>query len=221
MVAKQNRNFLRIAQGINVSPLLIALFRQPELWNQYKVRSWHSRSAARSVDDIILRYNKFNGKLDDYVEAVCSNLAVECYPAWERLPEAVELINSLMFSVRGVELGRVFISRLHPGNSIPIHNDLIKEAEEQFPYRTPPAKYYDRYHIALRSSAGVSFMCGDEQAEMLPGEAWWFNNQIEHCVLNNSADDRLHLVVDIHSPQVAYTPPYAAPEDLPQAEPPK
>ena len=32
---------------------------------------------------------------------------------------------------------------------------------------------------------------------MLTGEIWWFNNQAEHEIINNSADDRIHLIVDI------------------------
>jgi hypothetical protein len=32
---------------------------------------------------------------------------------------------------------------------------------------------------------------------MRTGEVWWFNNAIEHEVVNNSADDRIHLIVDI------------------------
>jgi hypothetical protein len=34
---------------------------------------------------------------------------------------------------------------------------------------------------------------------MAPGEAWWFDNAQEHEVINNSADDRIHMIVDIRT----------------------
>lgn len=210
------RNFLQIASGIDVSPLGLALARKPQLWGQFAVRHWHPRSVhnAGGLDDIILRYNKFDGKFDDFVEAVCANLAVECYPPWAQLPEAQELIGALMLRVRGLELGRVMISRLAPGASIPAHSDRIGPAEGSFPHRTPPAVYYDRYHVVVNGAPGMIFRCGTETIQMATGEAYWFNNQLEHEVINNSAEDRIHLIVDIHSFQGVYTPPYATPEDL-------
>lgn len=207
------RNFLKIAEGVDCKPLALSLARQQELWGAYGVRNWHPQSAHRGISDIILRYNKFDGKLDDYVEAVCANLSVENYPAWPRLPEAVELIHLLMGRVRGLELGRAMISRLLPGASIPPHSDRIKEGELQFPHRVPPAVYYDRYHVVVNSAPGMMFRCGDETLMMKTGEVWWFNNQLEHEVVNNSPEERLHLVVDIHSAQGVYTPPYARVED--------
>jgi hypothetical protein len=32
---------------------------------------------------------------------------------------------------------------------------------------------------------------------MAPGEIWWFDNSVEHEVINNSAGDRIHLIVDV------------------------
>jgi hypothetical protein len=34
---------------------------------------------------------------------------------------------------------------------------------------------------------------------MAPGEVWWFDNSKMHEVINNSADDRLTMIVDIRS----------------------
>ena len=203
------RNFLRLAQGMDFGQLAISLMRQPELWNKHGVRHFHGQSphGAKGLDDIILRYNKFDSRVDDYVEAVCANLQVENYPAWPQLPEATEIIHSLMLKVRGLELGRVMISRLAPGCAIPAHSDRIAPAEEAFPHRVPPAVYYDRYHVVVNGTPGNVFRCGDESARMLTGEVWWFNNQIEHEIVNNSAEDRIHLIVDIHSAQGVYTPP--------------
>lgn len=214
------RNFAKIAEGIDVMGLRLALARKPELWGAYGVRHWHKQSVhgAAGLDDIILRYNKFDAVQDDFVEAVCANLDVECYPAWVMLPEAIELIAPLMLRVRGLELGRCMISRLAPGASIPAHSDRIAPAEEAFPYRTPLAIYYDRYHIVVSSASGTLFRTGEETIQMISGECWWFNNQLEHEVVNNSSEDRIHLIMDIHSFQGTYTPPWAKPGDEPATE---
>lgn len=200
------RNFLKLAEGVDVTPLLLELSRQPDLWNAHRVRTFHEQSAHRVIDDVILRYNPF-GPEDDFVDAVCSRIEVVNYPPFGRLHHARVLVNQLMARVGGEHLGRVFISRMRPGVSIPPHTDRIAPAEEAYPDRIPPAEYYDRYHICLQSSPGVLFRCGDEEVYMAPGECWWFQNLIEHEVRNHSAGDRIHLVCDIHAYEQTYEPP--------------
>jgi len=34
---------------------------------------------------------------------------------------------------------------------------------------------------------------------MRQGEIWWFDNSVEHEVMNNGADDRVLLIVDIRT----------------------
>lgn len=199
------RNFLKVGEGLDVLPLLHDIARQPELWNRHTVRTHHEQSAHRALDDIVLRYNRFDAG-DDFVEKVCSEIAVVNYPAMAALPHARGMVMALMTRIGGEHLGRVFISRIRPGGCIPPHSDRIEPAERAFPDKPVPAEYYDRYHIVLQSGPGVVFRCGDEQVYMATGEAWWFNNQVEHEVLNNSADDRIHLVVDIHTYRCDYEP---------------
>jgi hypothetical protein len=199
------RNFQKLCSGLNPVPLLSQLATQGELWNQYLVRTSHPRSAHRVVDDIILRYNRYESG-EDFVEKVCSEIAVVDYPAWHKLPHAQAFVFALLGQVQGVHLGRVMISRVPPGIAIPPHSDLIREAELAFPDKVPPAVYYNRYHLALASAPGSLFRCGDETVYMEPGSAWWFDNKLEHEVVNNSADDRIHLIVDIRTGHDEYTP---------------
>ena len=199
------RNFQCLAKGVNPTGLLQELASQPELWNQYTVRTHHPQSAHRVVDDVLLRYSRFNSG-DDFVEAVCSEIAVVDYPAWYKLPSAHPLIFGLMTQVKGLHLGRVMVSRVAPGVSIPLHTDRIAPAELAFPDKIPPAQYYERYHVALQSEPGTVFRCGDEAVYMAPGEVWWFDNQQIHGVENNSAADRIHLIVDIRTRHDDYIP---------------
>jgi len=34
---------------------------------------------------------------------------------------------------------------------------------------------------------------------LVSGEVWWFDNTQEHEVMNNSADDRIVMIVDIRT----------------------
>lgn len=199
------RNFLKIAQGLDPLPLLHSLASQGELWNQYKVRAAHPESVHLEVDDVLLRYNKL-APGDDFVDKVCSSVEVVDYPAWHKLPPAQVFVYSLMQRVLGIHLGRVMVSRLRPGQQIQLHSDRIEPAELAFPDRVPPALYYERYHVALQSAPGCQFLCGDEAVYMAPGEIWWFDNQQTHGVVNNSADDRIHLIIDIRTRHDDYIP---------------
>jgi len=199
------RNFERLAIGVDIGPLKHSLRHQEGLWNQFKVRTWHPQSAHRVIDDVVLRYNEFN-QGDDFLAKVCSELRVSNYPAWAALPQARQIIFDLMRRVEAEELGRVFISRMAPGVEIPLHSDRIAPAEEAFPDKIPPAWYYDRYHVLLQSEPGVVFTCGEESVQMLTGEVWWFNNEIPHSVVNNSAEDRISLVVDLRVGSPIYVP---------------
>jgi hypothetical protein len=40
---------------------------------------------------------------------------------------------------------------------------------------------------------------------MQTGQVWWFQNALEHEVINNSAEARLHLIIDIRTQRLAFT----------------
>ena len=199
------RNFQLLVSGLDVSGLLAGVATQPELWNAHKVRAAHPESVHRDVDDIILRYNKFSAG-HDFLDKVCASIDCVMYPPWYKLPQAHPFIFGLMSRVAGVHLGRCMISRLAPGQIIPAHSDRIPPAEKVFPDRPPPAIYYERYHLPLQAGPGMVFYCGDEQVQMTPGEFWWFNNQLVHSVVNNSREDRIHLIIDIRTKLDDYVP---------------
>lgn len=189
------RYFEQIATGIDVQPLLHQITTQPSLWNAVPIRSQYGRH--QDTDDILLRYNRFRPGQDDPRDAVVSSIDCENLPPFSQLPHAVPIIFGLMARVQGVHLGRVFISRLPPEASIPPHSDRDPSTERDYPDRKIPAVYFERYQLTLRAMPGVVFRCGDEQVFMEPGTVWWFNNQIEHEVTNQSIDDRIAMTIDI------------------------
>jgi len=179
------RNFHRIYSGLNVIPLVHAVMRQPELWDQNTVRTTHQGSAHAQASDILLRYNVIPENPED-LALVIQDLENIDYPAMKVLPQVRPILYDIMRLVEGERLGRVVITRLPPGGRITPHVD-----------GGAPATYYDRYQVALQSGPGAVFRAGAEQVQMATGDVWWFDNTKEHEVINNSADDRLALILDI------------------------
>lgn len=176
------RGFCKIFEGMDVVPLLAALATKPHLWNAHDLRTTFPGSPHADVDDIWLFFNE----IPEDQTAVINDIAVVPYPAWQELPQARSLVFDLMHRVGGVQLGRVLITRLPPGKSIPEHAD-----------QGAPAEYFQRYQIALQSYPGCVFTVGEEVVQFSMGECYWIDNSTPHSVVNNSADDRLALVVDI------------------------
>lgn len=176
-------NFQCLAANVDVIPLYNALMRDPGLWNQHTLRTTHPGTAHAEVDDIWLRFNE----VED-VQAVIDDKECVNFPAFWTLPQARPLIFNLMARVEGERLGRVLITRLRPGGKITPHVD-----------GGAPAEYYDRFHYVLNAAPGCLFRAGDETIHMPTGTLWWFDNTQEHEVINNSCDDRVHLIIDIRT----------------------
>ena len=160
--------------GIDVVPLIHQITDNPQLWNTNSVRTSKFATVHYDVDDIILRYP--GQGLDNW------NLA-----PFNALTEAVPIVFDLASAVRSELLGRVVISRLGPGKQIPTHKDHVGGLP----------MFYSRYQIPLVSEEDVVFYCGDEQLSMVPGNAYWFANTIDHSVINHGQVDRLSMIVDI------------------------
>lgn len=184
------RNFLRIADGLDVAPALHAIQRQPDLWNADAIRTTFPGSPHSEVDDILLRFEEIDCAPDDPDLAAKLERAPRTWrPAWQRLPEVRGVILNLMHRVAAYELARVMVTRLRPGGRIAAHADT-KGAYANLPD-------IGRYHIVLQGLPGSLFAADGETVNMRTGELWWFNAHATHEVVNNSADDRIHLLVDL------------------------
>lgn len=187
------KNFLKIGEGVDVMPLLLALKQKSHLWNENLLRTTHQGTPHAEVDDIWLRFNDVTPLtgVDDTIENRQKFLDQHesiNYPAFFELPEARQMIFNLMARVQGIRLGRVLLTKLEPGKRIYPHVDSGDHA-----------RYYERFHIVVQSAPGCLFHAGDEVVNMKTGECWWFQNQAEHEVVNNSAMERVHLIIDIHT----------------------
>lgn len=76
--------------------------------------------------------------------------------------------------------------RLTAGSQIKEHRD----------YKSGYEDGYVRLHIPIVTDPLVEFYLDGQRIDMHPGEVWYVNVNLKHRVLNNSAIDRVHLVVD-------------------------
>lgn len=193
------RNFHRIAENIPVTPLLHQIIRKPHLWNKNTFRTTFPNSPHVDVDDIWVRFSA--PKNCTTTTRVIGDGAPVWYPAADELPELKPIIKNLMSGVGAYELGRVLISRVRPGGVILPHRD----ADGEYVHAPDIA----RYHVVLQGLPGSLYTCGEpgsedepsdvETVQMLTGEVWWFNALKLHHIQNNSADDRIHLLVDVRT----------------------
>ena len=179
------KNFLPL-NAFDPVPLLGAIARRPELWKADTYLRDYPQGPFGDTETIFLRFPPAS-----VTELQRSNRDPhEC--VWMdgilHLPEARPLISDLMARVQGERLGRCMINKLRPGGRIYSHADTPEHAE-----------YWDRYHYVLQSGPGCLFRCGDETVSLPAGQIWWFQNAEEHEVVNNSKDDRIHLIVDVRT----------------------
>jgi quercetin dioxygenase-like cupin family protein len=178
------RNFLKIAENVDVLPILNAIYSKPDLWDENRLRTTHELSPHRGCHDI---WCFFNAVPED-VGSVVDDTKVIAYRAWSELPQIRPVIFDLMRRVEGTELGRVIITKIPPGGRIPPHTD-----------QGAPVEYYTRYQIVLQSLPGAVFQIEDEKVNFRSGDVWRIDNSREHQVVNNSADDRVVIITDIRS----------------------
>lgn len=188
------QNFRRVATNIDVDRLVLAYRRRAELWKEDTYLRDYAQGPFGEVESIILRFPPRS--VHETEEALAAHMAnfdqhenVD-QPVYKVLHEARSIVMSLMAHVGGERLGRVMINKIVPGGRIFPHADTPVHAE-----------YWDRFHVVLESEPGVLFRCGDERIYMPKGTVWWFDNSKEHEVINNSAADRVHMIVDVRCSQ--------------------
>lgn len=187
------RNFQKLYDGINVTPLLNAINKQPELWNQQTFRTQSKNSTMYGLDDILLRFVGGVEGLSSDDPKLYDIFQNDINPDWNcnilKLPQVKDIVRELMHKLNAYSVGRCLISRMPPGSQIKEHNDTIGL------YVNQPDLM--RCHIMLQGLPGNITYCGGEEVCMKTGEVWWFNTRLNHKVKNNSADDRIMLLLDL------------------------
>ena len=190
------RYFDQVLSGVNVAPLRHQLSRHPELWNADRFRTDYPNTAHVDVDDILIRFSDTSKAGKDTI-VMGDGLPVIWHPAAAVLTEVKPLVMGLMALVNGYTLERCLISRVPPGGQILRHRDAAGEYVNQGSLA--------RDHIVVQGLPGSLFRCGpvyedrdqDEVVNMQTGDVWSFDAHSFHEVVNNSADDRIHLMADV------------------------
>jgi len=185
------RNFQLLGRNVNVIPLAVQIQRQPHLWREDTYLRDYPQGPFQDVETIFLRFppasvTELQRSQRDPHECIWMDGMLH-------LPAVRPLIFALMSQVEGERLGRVMINRIRPGGRIYPHADTPEHAQ-----------YWDRFHYVVASSPGVVFRCGEEDVQMQTGDVWWFQNALEHEVINNSGQDRMHLIIDIRTQHLAF-----------------
>lgn len=179
------KNFLQIASGVDVMPLLLEIQRQPDLWNRNPCRLGKI-APHHETQDIILRYKDDRPGMADFNE--WKKFSDEHIPDWyqviDYLPSARKIIFDVMARVNGEILGGVFLYKLQPGAKIYPHKDWGWHPE-----------FYDKFNVCLSSNPDVAFCYDDERMIQRPGDVHHFRNDAMHCVINNGDTDHIVLTV--------------------------
>ena len=169
------RHFTKIAERVDVAPLLREIDAVPERWladtrRQRKVR------CQRETLNIFLRAVRKplppgakNG--NDVHESRTTRMAAH-------FPETLAYCGRVARDLEGT-LGRATVVMLRPGGRVLPHIDA--------------GAYYavrDHLHLVLRSSEGSPLAAGDETVTMRPGEPWGFDSKVRHSARNPSVQRR-------------------------------
>lgn len=175
------KHIMKIGSGINVMPLALQLKRNPQLWNQNSFRT-SADSPHADVDDIWVRYADISeGMPTGPHDSIW-------YPAYRTLPQLRDIVFGIMGLVQGERLGGVLITKIPAGKRVKPHVDPGWHAE-----------YYDKFAVQIESHQQQAFCYEDGKLVTAPGDVYWFNNQAEHWVINDSPVDRITLILCIRT----------------------
>ncbi len=178
------KNFLKIADGIDVTALAMSINLHPELWDKYGQRKGYEKTPHLAMSDIWVRFNDPKNLELGYAKFTDQHDAV-WYPAINDLPQIRPLVFSLMSKVEATRLGGVLITKVPAGGRILPHADKGWH----------PEHYNCKVYVPIQSNSGCSNRVESETINMKVGEAWYFNNLLEHEVVNDGTEDRITLIV--------------------------
>ena len=181
MTPTKSFNFRRIAEGLDVEPLLQLLDAKPELWKEIQTRQKFTNSPHKDTETIHLR-----GALKMSAYYLMWDVGAYDYPCMEYLkPALVPLMRPILEQLQVKEMGRVMIVNLKPCGHVTKHNDQGKYAD-----------HYQRFHLVLKSNQHCFQTCGNELQRFEVGDVWWFDHKKLHTAHNVGDSSRIHIIFD-------------------------
>ena len=173
--------FNKIYSGLDTEAALKELNENAHLFGEFNARK-EAGPIHSDMDDIWLRYGDISGMNEsgDY-----SKIAEEHDSIWlQRLPECRKLCFDVMALTNGERLGGVLITKLPHGGKILPHEDSGWHAE-----------YYSKVFVPIRNETGAVFGFGNDAIVPEIGDAWMFDNSVNHWVVNNSKSPRIAMII--------------------------
>lgn len=169
------------------APLRAELLDHPDLWDEITHRTSHRMSPHREVSDIWVRYNdlaNFSGDMSSFNgphESVW-------YPAADFLPSVKALAYLVALEVGARTLGGILITKVPAGKQVYPHIDQGWHAG-----------HYQKVALQIQGNAQQAFCYEDGELSAVSGESYWFENNVPHWVRNDSAEDRVTLIITLTS----------------------
>lgn len=174
-----------IASGFDVAPLVAEIEAHPEVWNTHRMRTDAYETPHKAVSDIWVRYNDWANWTGD-VQAFNGPHTSVYYPVIGVIPAVLDLIDQVIATVGGTELGGVLITKIPPGGEVKPHIDGGWHAA-----------HYRKFAVQLLGNDRQAFCFEDSELRPEPGDLYTFDNSRLHWVKNESDTDRMTLIVTL------------------------
>ena len=174
-------NFILIKRGIDSTLFLQEIENVPSAWDHLVGRQGKMKvqSQALAIPLRGLRKSKIAGRARRDVHETRNTTMSRNFPVtMQFLRDTAEELDA--------ELGRAKFANLLPGKRVLPHID-----------RGEYYKIRDRYHLVLKSKEGNYLAAGKEKTCLHEGELWWFDNKLPHEAVNESSEERIHLIFDL------------------------
>jgi hypothetical protein len=171
---------------LDVFTAMLALELTAE-WDRYKTRTSSQTSPHRDTSDVWARF----AKLDDPALAANQPFKSVWYNNDPAMQEALEpLVQQVYDHVKGQELGGVLLTKIPAGKKVHRHRDQGWHAG-----------YFSKFNVCIQADEKQVFAFDDAELRCKTGAVFWFRNDIDHWVNNDSDQDRISMIVCIRTAQ--------------------
>jgi len=177
--------FKKLGISFDVSELHAALLKS-DAWDLYPQRRMGDSPHAQMVDI----WARFADVSDGDISRIGRPHESVWYPCSISLGNIKSISESVCAFVGGEYLGGVLITKLPPGGKIKPHIDNGWHAAE-----------YEKIHLSVVTPKGSYFGFENGRIESVPGDCYWFRNDVPHWVENNSDSERISVIICVKTKQ--------------------